>query len=138
MSIEALIASQIEALNRNTEALLLVGNGAGKTAEAAKPTSAAGAKTEAAKPAASKTGSAAAKPAVAKPKHTEDDVVAALTKIKEEFGADAAKEVIKALGCAKMAEITADKYDQAVKLAEEKYTELTEAGNGDGDEDEGL
>lgn len=125
MSIEALVTSLIESLDRNTAAVLGAG---GKTAAAETTTAAEKAAPAKAAPAKS----APAKTAPAKPKHSEDDVVAALTKIKDEFGPEGAKEVIKALGFAKMAEITADKYDEAVKLAEEKYAEL-EAGEGDGD-----
>lgn len=127
MSIEQLLKDNTEALNRNTEALLAVAGKAAATTSAAKPETT---KTDAGKGGGKST--AAPKKETAKPKHTEEEVVAALTKIKEEFGADPAKEIVKQLGFAKMAEITPEKFDEAVELATKKYEELAEeAGNND-------
>lgn len=137
MSIEQLIKENTEAINRNTEALLAVAGKAATTTAAAK-TETTTSKTDAAK--SGSTGGAktsgAAKKEAAKPKHSEDEVVAALTKIKEEFGADPAKEIVKELGFAKMAEITPDKYDLAVELATKKYEALVEEAGGSGDSDD--
>lgn len=136
MSIEQLIKDQIDALNRNTEALLAVAGKAATTTAAAKTETTAAAKTEATKSGSNGAAksSGAAKKEAAKPKHSEDEVVAALTKIKEEFGADPAKEIVKELGFAKMAEITPDKYDLAVELATKKYEELVEEAGGSSDD----
>lgn len=121
MSIEALAQSLIEALDRNTQALLAQG---GKATTAAAPA-------DKGKPAADKGKPAAKKEEAAKPKHTEDEVVAAISKLKDDFNVDEAKAIVKKLGFAKMADITPDKYDEAVELAEKRYEELTEEG-GDG------
>lgn len=127
-----IIENLLAAIEKNTAALEALAKAGGAT------TAAAPAAPAAAKPAPAKPAAAAAKPTAAKPKHTEDEVVAAITKVKEDFGKDAAVEVIKGLGFAKMADITADKYDAAVKAAEAKHIELSAEAGGDGEEDDGL
>lgn len=124
MSIEQHLKDMTEALNRNTEALLAVAGSKAATTTAATSSGTKSATTSAA----GKSGSTTKKEAP-KPKHTEEEVVAALTKIKDEFGADPAKEIVRELGFAKMAEITPDKFDLAVELATKKYEELSEAGD---------
>lgn len=123
--IETLIQNLIAALNANTAAL--GGATAGEASTAAAETTTTTGKT---KPAAGKT-----KPAATAPKGpTREEVVAVLTKVRDEHGAAEAKPLVALAGVVKMAEIPDDKlklvYDAAVKkLAGE---------DGDGEDDGDL
>lgn len=87
----------IEALNRNTEALLAA-NGAAPAAADTKP-----AKTTPAKP---------AKPAkAAGPKHTKAETTEVVVAVKDTIGVDAAKKLLADHGFKKVADITEDKFD---------------------------
>ena len=111
MAIEVLIQNLIEALNANTAALggAAASTTAGETT--AKTTTITG-KT---------TGSTTKKPPAPKGP-TREEVVALLTKIKDERGAAEAKPLIEAAGVKKMAEIPDDKlksvFDAATKVLE--------------------
>lgn len=121
MSIDAQIAALIAALNANTEALLKSGG-----------TSAAATDKADTKPA----GKGKAEKKEEAPKITQEQVNAALIKIKEDFGMDKAKEVIKEFGKVdKMAEIKPAQFQAVFDAAVAKHAELTEAGSGDGDGD---
>jgi len=114
MSIEALMTELRDALNANTEALLKSGG-----------TSAAATDKADTKPA----GKGKAKDDT--PKITQEQVNAALIKIKDDFGMDKAKEVIKEFGKVdKMAEIKPAQYQAVYDAAIAKHAELSE---GDGD-----
>lgn len=130
MSIEALLTSLKESVDRNTEALLAVAAAGGKPAAAAESAPSTGksgkggkaGKTEAAETAATSAG----------PKHTQDEVNAALIKIKDDFGLEHAKVVIKEVGKVdKMGDIPADKYDAVYEAAVAKHAELSAAGGGE-------
>lgn len=124
MAIEVLIQSLIEALNANTAAL--TGGAAASTtstaaADTAKTTTAAGGKTT--KP---KTTTAPKGP-------SREEVVALLTKIKDERGAAEAKPLIEAAGVKKMAEIPDDKLKSVFDAA----TALLAGGADDSGDDDG-
>lgn len=117
MTIETLIENLITALNENTEALKSAGKGATSSAEAT------GDKTT------GKTKSAEKADKVKKPTKTQAEMNAALIALKDKFGGDKAKEIIKSVGgVEKMAEIPEDKYDLVFAAAEAKYAELEEDG----------
>ena len=116
MSIDAQIAALTAALNANTEALLKSG---GTTAAATDKADT--------KP----VGKAKAEKKEEAPKITQEQVNAALIKIKDDFGMDKAKEVIKEFGKVdKMAEIKPAQYQAVYDAAIAKHAELSE---GDGD-----
>lgn len=124
MAIEVLIQSLIEALNANTAAL--TGGAAASTtstaaADTAKTTTAAGGKTT--KP---KTTTAPKGP-------SREEVVALLTKIKDERGAAEAKPLIEAAGVKKMAEIPDDKLKSVFEAATALLAGGDDAGDDDGD-----
>lgn len=125
MSIETLLTSLKESVDRNTEALLAVAASGGKAAATESGTKAsgkAGKKTEAAA-----TTETAAAPSG--PKHTQDEVNAALIKIKDDFGLEHAKGIIKSVGGVdKMGDIPADKYDAVFDAAVKKHAELSAEG----------
>ena len=61
----------------------------------------------------------------AKPKHTRDEMTAALVKLKDDCGKEVAAAVIKeAGGVAKMADIPDDKIDAVFDAAEAKHAEM--------------
>ena len=75
----------------------------------------------------------AKKEETAKPKHSRDEVNAALVKLKDDCGGDVAKAIIKDVGGVnKMADIPDDKLDAVFKAAEEKHAEMV---NDAGDDD---
>lgn len=88
----------IEALNRNTEALLAA-NGAAPAAADTKP-----AKTTTTKPKNTST-----KPAG--PKHTKAETTEVVVAVKDTIGVDAAKKLLADHGFKKVADITEDKFD---------------------------
>lgn len=126
MSIEALLSEVRDALNRNTEALL----GAAKTANGTAGQT--GDKSE--------TKTTATRTKTEKkdePKITQDQVNAALIKIKDEFGFDEAKLIIKEVGkVEKMGEIKAAQYQAVFDAAVAKYDELKAGANGDAGNDD--
>lgn len=88
----------IEALNRNTEALLAANGATPAAAADTKP-----AKTTPAKP---------AKPAKpAGPKHTKAETTEVVVAVKDTIGVDAAKKLLADHGFKKVADITEDKFD---------------------------
>lgn len=133
--IEQLIKDLIVALNANTEALNAAGAGAvaPTTTEAATTNEAATEKT------AKKTKKAETKvePEEAKPEHTQAEVNAALLKIKDDFGIEHAREILKKYKYEKMGDITPENFDAIFKAAEAKHAELTEEADKD-DTDGGL
>lgn len=119
MAIEVLIQSLIEALNANTAAL--TGGAAASTSTAADKPATTGKTT---------TGKTTKTTTPKGP--TREEVVALLTKIKDERGAAEAKPLIEAAGVKKMAEIPDDKLKSVFDAA----TALL-AGEPDGGEDDG-
>lgn len=128
MSIEALLTSLKEALDANTEALNRVAASGGATTTTK----------ENAGETAPKGRSRPSKDAAETTKITQDMVNAALIKIKDEFGMEHAKTVIKeAGGVDKMAEIKPAKFQAVYEAAVAKYEELSNEGGG-GAEEGGL
>lgn len=114
MSVDKKIDDLIAALDRNTAALLASGGSAPAAAPAAESTKK-GKKTEAAE---TKSG----------PKHDQAEVNAALIALKDTFGAEHAKAIIKDVGGVdKMSDIKEDKYDAVFDAAKAKHAELTSA-----------
>lgn len=130
MSIEQLLNEHKVALEENTAAIraLLAKGGSVSAAVSADPslTDKAPADTGTAKKTKAKTAETEA-PKVKKPAHTQAETIAAIVKIKDEFGIDEAKKVVEELGFKKMSDITEDKYDEAFALSEKRFAELTEA-----------
>ena len=123
MSVDAKIDALIAALNANTEALKAAGTGTAATASAEKSET---------KP----KGKGAAATKEDAPKITQDQVNAALIKIKDDFGMDEAKKVIKEFGKVdKMAEIKPAQYQAVYDAAVAKHAELSEGGAGGSDDD---
>ena len=74
----------------------------------------------------------AKKEETAKPKHSRDEVNAALVKLKDDCGGDVAKAIIKDVGGVnKMADIPDDKLDAVFKAAEDKHAEMVNDGGDD-------
>lgn len=133
MSIENLLTSLKESLDRNTEALTkLAASGAGVVVDAgekAKPAADKPAKAEKAKPAAEKPAKEEA------PKVTQEQMQAALIKIKDDFGMDHAKAIIKEAGNAdKMGDIKPAQYQAVYDAAIARHAELTAEANGADDD----
>lgn len=119
MSIEALLTSLKESIDRNTAALEKAGGSASTTTPVANG--------EGGK----KAGKGASK--TEEPKVTQEQVNAALIKIKDDFGMEHAKTVIKEYGkCDKMAEIKPAQYQAVYDAAVAKHAELS------GGEDDGI
>lgn len=124
MSIDKKIDDLIAALDRNTAALTAAGTGAASAAAAP-----AADKPKADKPKAEKKD---------EPKITQDQVNAALIKLKDDYGMDHAKAIIKEVGKAeKMAEIKPAQYQAVYDAAVKKHAELSEGGSG-GEDDGGI
>lgn len=122
MSIEALLTSLKESIDRNTAALEKAGGSATTTTAAAN--------NEGGK----KGGKAASK--TEEPKVTQEQMNAALIKIKDDFGMEHAKTVIKEHGnCDRMAEIKPAQYQAVYGAAIAKHAELS---GGDGGDDGGI
>lgn len=122
MSLEQKIEALTAAVEANTAAIKAQGAAAGAVAD--KP---AGKTTTKEK--------AATKEKADTPKHTHEECVAALTKIKDEHGIEHAKAILTKHKIAKMAEIPADKFDTVYAEAVAKYDELAGAGGDDGEGD---
>lgn len=125
MSLEQALAANTAALIAMTAALSAAG------VVSAASTGGAAAETPPGKPA----GKAGGKKEPAAPKGaSREDMVAALTEVKEKFGAAEARAIITEVGAAKMAEIADGKVDAAFKLAKAKL-EATDDESGSGDDD---
>lgn len=122
--------AQIAELNTNIKALIAA-LGAASTGGAS-----AAADTGTASTTAGKTGTRGKKDADKKAGPTREEMVAALTEVKEKFGAAEAKAIISKVGAAKMAEIADDKIQSAFTLAKAKL-EASAADETD-PEDDGL
>lgn len=128
MSIEKLLQEHIEALNANTAALeALVKQGGGATSS--KKTE----KTEESTGKTSKAGKSDKSSKSAAP--TQDEMTAALLKLKDDYGIEHAKKIMKKHGFVKMAEITEDKYAAVLKDAVKAHEALESAGDGEGDDE---
>lgn len=126
-------AELIKHLSRIANSLEAIESKAGKAAPAAAATSTATVDKGVSKPAAAKAEKAEKKEA-AKPKHTRDEMNAALVKVKDDLGKEYAAAIIKEVGgVAKMADIPDDKIDAVYDAAEAKHaemvTETEEAGD---------
>ncbi|AGF87827.1 hypothetical protein SP124_00340 [Salmonella phage FSL SP-124] len=64
-----------------------------------------------------------------KPKHTKDEVVAAVVAVKDAFGAPEAKKITAHFGLAKVAEAKEEHFDEIVEMCEAKLAEKDEGGN---------
>jgi hypothetical protein len=114
MTIETLLENLITALNENAEALKSAGNGT-----ASGTTEVTGDK------ASSKTEKTAKTEKAKKPTKTQAEMNTALIALKDKFGGEKAKEIIKSVGGVdKMADIPEDKYDAVFTAAEKRYEEL--------------
>lgn len=117
MSIDVQIAALIAALNANTEAL----KAAGGSAPAATTEKATKAKAEKTKD--------------ETPKITQEQVNAALIKIKDDFGMPEAKKIITDVGgVEKMAEIKPAEYQAVYDAAVAKHAELSAGGSSEDDD----
>ncbi|EEI2164231.1 hypothetical protein GYD87_004447 [Salmonella enterica] len=70
----------------------------------------------------------------AKPKHTKDEVVAAVVAVKDAFGVPEAKKITAHFGLAKVAEAKEEHFDEIVEMCEAKLAEKDEGGNGEEDD----
>ncbi|EMQ4336842.1 hypothetical protein WG681_004741 [Salmonella enterica subsp. enterica serovar Newport] len=70
----------------------------------------------------------------AKPKHTKDEVVAAVVAVKDAFGAPEAKKITAHFGLAKVAEAKEEHFDEIVEMCEAKLAEKDEGGNDEEDD----
>lgn len=70
-----------------------------------------------------------------KPKHTKDEVVAAVVAVKDRFGAPEAKKITAQFGLAKIAEAKEEHFDAIFDLCEAKLAEAEE-DEGNGEEDD--
>ncbi|MCV9826664.1 hypothetical protein OIM36_23135 [Salmonella enterica subsp. enterica serovar Infantis] len=70
----------------------------------------------------------------AKPKHTKDEVVAAVVAVKDAFGVPEAKKITAHFGLAKVAEANEEHFDEIVEMCEAKLAEKDEGGNGEEDD----
>lgn len=126
-------ADLIKHLSRIANSLEAIESKAGKAALAAAASSTATVDKGVTKPTAAKAEKAEKKEA-AKPKHTRDEMNAALVKVKDDLGKEYAAAIIKEVGgVAKMADIPDDKIDAVFDAAEAKHaemvTETEEAGD---------
>lgn len=126
MSIEKLLADLIAALEANTAAL----EGAAGSSKTSSSSSSKG-KTETAS-GKGKTSSKGKSEGV-----SQDDMNAALLKLKDDYGIEHAKKVMKKHGFAKMAEITEDKYAVVLKDATKAYEALAESEGEEEEEEDG-
>ena len=69
-----------------------------------------------------------------KPKHTKDEVVAAVVAVKDRFGAPEAKKITAQFGLAKIAEAKEEHFDAIFDLCEAKLAEEEDEGNGEEDD----
>ena len=123
--IEKLIESLIASLDANTEALKAGVSGQGQTTSAPAATEKS-TKTE-------KADKTETKKKSDEPKITQDQVNAALVKIKDDFGMDEAKKIISEVGkVSKMGEIKPAQYQAVFDAAVARHAELSGGGEDDG------
>lgn len=117
------IFEQLLAEQQKTNSLLeqLLANGGASSAAAAAGEDAGAAKTTAKGKATSTKGKSTA--AADKPKHTKDEVVAAVVAVKDRFGAPEAKKITAKFGLAKIAEAKEEHFDAIFDLCEAKLAE---------------
>lgn len=120
------ILEQLLAEQQKTNTLLeqLVANGVATPT----PTADAGAKGTGAKGTGAK-GAAAKAAAANKPKHTKDEVVAAVVSVKDAFGAPAAKAITGEFGYARVADAKEEHFDAIFDACQAKLAE--QDGNGE-------
>lgn len=126
------IFEQLLAEQQKTNSLLeqLLANGGASSAAAGEDAGAA--KTTAKGKTTSKGKSTAA---ADKPKHTKDEVVAAVVAVKDRFGAPEAKKITAKFGLAKIAEAKEEHFDAIFDLCEAKLAE-SEEDEGNPEEDD--
>lgn len=125
--------AQLTELNTNIKALIAALGAAGSVSTASTGTAADAGTTSTAK----STGKGTKTKADTKPAGpSREEMVAALTEVKEKFGAAEAKAIITKVGAAKMAEIADDKIGTAFTLAKSKLEATT--GDDDSGDDDGL
>lgn len=124
------ILELIYAEQQKTNALLeqLLANG-GTTSAAAGEDAGAGKTTTKGKTTKGKTTAAADKP-----KHTKDEVVAAVVAVKDAFGAPAAKAITAKFGLAKVADAKEEHFDDLFAACEAKLAEQEDGGNDEEDD----
>lgn len=116
-------ADLIKHLSRIANSLEAIESKAGKAAPAAAASSTATVDKGVSKPVAK--AEKAEKKEAAKPKHTRDEMNAALVKLKDDCGKEQAAAVIKEVGgVAKMADIPDDKIDAVFDAAEAKHADM--------------
>ena len=125
MNLYEQMAALTAALLANTAALEKANGGAATTSTADAATTTTAGKT---------TGKTAGKTTSKAKGATREQLVAALTEVKEKFGAAEAKSIIAKLGAAKMADIADDKLDEGFKAAQAKLAASEEEDEGDGDD----
>ena len=127
------IFEQLLAEQQKTNSLLeqLLANG-GASSAAAGEDAGAGKTTTATKGKATKGKTTAA---ADKPKHTKDEVVAAVVAVKDRFGAPEAKKITAQFGLAKIAEAKEEHFDAIFDLCEAKLAEA-EDDEGNSEEDD--
>lgn len=118
MSLEDKIEALTIAINANTAAL---SGGAASTTNAAS----------------TKASTTKGKTSASKPKRSIEEAQAAVTKIKDEFGLENAKDVLKSCKVEKLASITDATAEKVFAAAEAKYEELS-CSSGDTDEEDGI
>lgn len=119
MSLEQKIEALTAALNANTEALKFVSGSTPAPAASEKAPAAKSKSTKAEKPAG--------------PVHSVEATCALLTKIKDEFGLQHAKDVLKECGLEKMAGVDDKNTDKVFDKAEAKYEELSSGSDAEED-----
>lgn len=129
MSIDAQIAALTAALEANTKALERLASAGGSASKTTAEATTGEAATQ------TKTRTKAA-PKEEAPKVTQEQMQAALIKIKDAFGMEHAKVVIKeAGGVEKMGDIKPSKYAEVLDAAVKKFDELSGAGDDEGGDD---
>lgn len=126
--------AQLTELNTNIKALIAALGAAGSVSTASTGTAAETTGTAAGKT--TGTGKGKANKTAEKTGPSREEMVAALTEVKEKFGAAEAKAIITKVGAAKMAEIADDKIGTAFTLAKSKLEATT--GDDDNGDDDGL
>ena len=126
------IFEQLLAEQQKTNSLLeqLLANGGASAAAADEDAGAGKTTTTKAKSTKGKTTAAADKP-----KHTKDEVVAAVVAVKDRFGAPEAKKITAKFGLAKIAEAKEEHFDAIFDLCEAKLAE-PEEDEGNSEEDD--
>lgn len=129
------IFEQLLAEQQKTNSLLeqLLANGGASSAAAGEDAGAGKTTTATAKGKTTAKGKSTA--AADKPKHTKDEVVAAVVAVKDRFGAPEAKKITAKFGLAKIAEAKEEHFDAIFDLCEAKLAE-PEEDEGNSEEDD--